>query len=330
MAKTSDTPQKPERQRWLPITLRLLGSLPLGLVTRFGATAAWLISWLPLPLAGAYRVVLVNTLLCYPQLSYRQAARRARAALRETGRTLAEFSHVWTRPPQETLSRIRSVRGMEALRAAYASDRPVLLLTLHQSSWELPNLLLGPEGPMTVFYQSSGNSAFNRIVTGARESTGSTLVRADARGIKAAVAAMARGEAVAILVDHTPHGGNNPWVPLFGHPVRTSSLPHKLIRRYRPHVFFVGCHRRNGPADVEVYIEPAPEAIHAADEQACLAAMNDTLAMLISRYPEQYHWVYKRLRHSHGAKRRFYRRDVVPYLREARARNGTLDINQLP
>lgn len=312
------------------MALCILGSLPLGLVTRFGAAVAWLISWLPLSVAGAYRVVLVNTLLCYPQLTYREAERRARAALRETGRTLAEFSHVWTRPAEETLRRVRSVRGLDALREAYASDRPVLLLTLHQSSWELPNLVLGPEGPMTVFYQSSGNPVFDKIVTDARESTGSTLVRADGRGVKAAVAAMSRGEAVAILVDHTPHGGNNPWVPVFGHPVRTSSLPHKLISRYQPHVFFVGCHRRNGPEDIEVYIEPAPEAIHAADEQTCLAAMNDTLAKLISRHPEQYHWVYKRLRHSHGAKRRFYRADVVPYLHEARRRNGTLKVDDLP
>ena len=326
----SDDNNNARQQQWMLTALRLFGRLPLGFVTRFGAFGAWLISWLPLGMAGAYRVALVNILLCYPELSYRDAARRARRALTETGRTLAEFTHVWTRPPAETLRRVHAVKGMEALRDAYASDRPVLLLTLHQSSWEIPNLLLGPEGPMTVFYQTSASDAFNDVVTRAREGTGSTLVPADARGIKAAIAAMGRNEAVAILVDHTPHGSNNPWVPFFGHPVRTSNLPYKLISRYHPHVFFVGCHRRNGPNDIEVYIEPAGEAIHSADEHTCLAAMNDGLATLISRYPDQYHWVYKRLRHSHGRKRQFYRADVVPYLRDARRRNGTLKVDELP
>src|SRR5690606_7787638 len=135
----SDDNNNARQQQWMLTALRLFGRLPLGFVTRFGAFGAWLISWLPLGMAGAYRVALVNILLCYPELSYRDAARRARRALTEAGRTLAEFTHVWTRPPAETLRRVHAVKGIEALRDAYASDRPVLLLTLHQSSWEIPN-----------------------------------------------------------------------------------------------------------------------------------------------------------------------------------------------
>ncbi|WP_111657906.1 lysophospholipid acyltransferase family protein [Isoalcanivorax indicus] len=309
--------------------LRLFSRLPLGLVTRLGAGIAWLITWFPLRYASAYRVTLVNIMLCYPELSYREAAKRARAALTETGRTLAEFSHAWGRPAAESLARITSVKGLDRLRTAYASERPVLLLTLHQSSWELPNLLLGPEGPMQVFYQPGDSTALNEIVTRARESTGSTLVPADARGIKAAVAAMGRGEAVAILSDHTPKGRNNPIIPLFGYSVRTSNLPHKLIKRYQPHIFFVGCHRRNGPRDIEVYIEPAPEAAYSADETTCLTAINDTLATLISRYPTQYHWVYKRLRYMDTGKQTIYQTGVVPYLKQARREGRGLRLSDL-
>ncbi|MBA3980959.1 MAG: lipid A biosynthesis acyltransferase [Alcanivorax sp.] len=326
-----DTPHHPStEERAILFALRLFSRLPLGLVTRFGAAIAWLISWFPLRYASAYRVTLVNIMLCYPELSYREATRRARAALTETGRTLAEFAHVWTRPASESLARITSVKGMEALRAAYASDRPVLLLTLHQSSWELPNLLIGPEGPMQVFYQPDDSAALNDIVTRARESTGSTLVPADARGIKAAVAAMGRAETVAILSDHTPKGRNNPIIPLFGYPVRTSNLPHKLIKRYQPHIFFVGCHRRNGPRDIEVYIEPAPEDAYSEDETTCLTAINRTLAMLISRYPAQYHWVYKRLRYMDTGKQQIYQKAVVPYLKQARREDRSLRLSDLP
>ncbi|MCH8542165.1 MAG: lysophospholipid acyltransferase family protein [Alcanivorax sp.] len=310
--------------------LWLLSRLPLSVATRLGGAIAWLLTWLPLRMTSAYRVSLVNIMLCYPELTYQQAARRARQALTETGRTLSEFAHVWVRPPAQSLARITSVRGLEALREAYASERPVLLLTLHQSSWELPNLLLGPEGPMQVFYQKGKSEALTDIVTRARESTGSTLVTADARGIKAAVSAMSRGEAVAILSDHTPKGRNNPIVPLFGYPVRTSNLPHKLIKRYQPHIFFVGCHRKTGPHDIEVYIDPAPADCYSEDEATCLTAINSALATLISRYPTQYHWVYKRLRYMASGKQTIYQKGVVPYLKQARREGRGLRLTDLP
>ncbi len=316
--------------RSLLFFFRFFGRLPLGLVTGLAAGLAWLSCWLPLSVASAYRTVLVNILLCYPHLGYREGARLARRTLVGLAATFGEYTHVWTRPPEESLARIRSVTGLEALREARRAGRPVLLLTLHQSSWELPNLLLGPELPMTVFYQTQGSEAITELVTRARESTGSTLVPADSRGIRAGLAALARGEAVAILADHAPHGSNNPQVPFFGIPARTSNLPWKLIRRYRPVVFFVGCHRRGSHHDVEVYIDPAPEGLDDEDETRALAALNEGLAERISRWPDQYHWAIKRFRLGPTGKRKLYGPEVIPHLRQARRENRGLRIEDLP
>ena len=316
--------------RALLLAFRMLGRLPLGLVTGMARALAWLSCWLPLSVASAYRTVLVNILLCYPELTYREGARRARQALMGLAASFGEFAHVWTRPPQESLARITSVEGLEALRASRDAGRPILLLTLHQSSWELPNLLLGPELPMTVFYQTQGSQALTELVTQARESTGSTLVPANSRGIRAGLAAMGRGEAVAILADHAPHGDNNPQVPFFGIPARTSNLPWKLIRKYNPDVFFVGCHRGTGHRDVRVYIEPADPEVSSADEQRALTALNQGLAARISRWPDQYHWAIKRFRYGPSGKRRLYTARVIPALRRARRENRALRIEELP
>src|SRR5699024_4336648 len=244
--------------------------------------------------------------------------------------TLTEFSHVWTRPPEQSLARISQVTGLAPLQQAYAEKRPVLLLTLHQSSWELPNLLLAQEAPMTVFYQTHGNEALNTLVTQARESTGSTLVPANARGIKAGLAAMSRAEAVAILVDHNPASNNNPQALLFNHLVRTSNLAHKLIQRYKPLVFFVGCHRGAGKHnDVRVYIEPAPVSMYSDNETLSVSAMNGKLAELINRYPEQYHWTYKRFRRINGVDYQVYHKRHVPALKRARQANKSLKLEDL-
>ncbi len=310
--------------------IKLFACLPLGLVTAIGALLATLISYLPLKWASAYRVALVNIMLCYPEMSYREAAALARRSLRQTGRTLTEFSHVWTRAPEQSLARISQVTGLAPLQQAYAEKRPVLLLTLHQSSWELPNLLLAQEAPMTVFYQTHDNQALNALVTQARESTGSTLVPANTRGIKAGLAAMARAEAVAILVDHNPASSNNPQALLFNHLVRTSNLPHKLIQRYEPLVFFVGCYRGAGKHnDVRVYIELAPESIYSDDEILSLSAMNEKLAELINRYPEQYHWTYKRFRRINGIDYKVYHKRHVPALKRAKKANRAIRLEDL-
>ncbi|HCI09648.1 MAG TPA: lipid A biosynthesis acyltransferase, partial [Alcanivorax sp.] len=42
-----------------------------------------------------------------------------------------EFAHVWSRPIDETMARISHIHGEQEYLDACASDRPVLLLSLH-------------------------------------------------------------------------------------------------------------------------------------------------------------------------------------------------------
>ncbi len=315
--------------RGMIFLMHLARRLPLAVLVRLGAFIGWLITLFPFSIARAYRVALTNILLCYPHLSHAQAARLARRSLTETGRSFAEFAHVWTHPPEKSLARISRVHGMSALREAIGSPRPVLLLTLHQSSWELPNLLLAPEGPMTVFYQPHSSSALTALVTQSRSSTGSVLATADASGVKMALGAMSRNETVAILADHTPKTPNNPYIPFFGYAVRTSSLPAKLMRRYHPMVFFVSCQRLPDANHVEVFIEPAPAEIYSEDEDQLLTVLNQQLEAIISRCPAQYLWVNKRFRRLSDGKKKTYRQPGLIALRQAREENRPLRIEDI-
>lgn len=317
------------RDRGLVFLMHLAGRLPLGVLVKLGGFFGWLITLFPLSIARAYRVALINIALCYPQLSHRQIARLARQSLVESGRSFAEFVHVWTHAPEESLARVSRVHGLPALQEATRSSRPVLLLTLHQSSWELPNLLLAPEGPMTVFYQPHSNPALTALVTESRTSTGSMLVTADTGGVKAALGAMSRGETVGILADHTPKMPNNPYIPFFGYKVRTSSLPARLIRRYHPAVFFVSCQRQPDVNHVEVFIEPAPAEIYTDDEETLLTILNQQLEGAINRCPTQYLWVNKRFRRLPGGRKKTYRQPGLDALKQARKHNRPLRLEDI-
>ncbi len=287
--------------------MRVLGRLPLTWMTALGAALGWLLAVAPLRVASARRLVLINLLVCYPELSWRECNRLARRSLMETGRTMAEFITIWAQPVQRSLARISHVRGLDQLRAAMASPRPVLLLSLHLSSWELVNLLLGRQGPAVVMYKPDNNPELTELVRRGRERTGCRLVPATNSGVKVALETMRAGGTVAILADHHATGANNPFTPFFGHPVRTPGLISKLVLRHRPHVFFTSCYRHNGPRDVHVIFEQGPEVEQGDTDEAVLTAMNKGLETSINRAPAQYHWPYKRFRESPYGPRQWYR-----------------------
>lgn len=296
------------------LLMRLFTALPLVLTTRFVYALAWLAGFLPLSINSALRAIYVNLLVTHPDAPPDELKKLARRTLCELSWTLVDCAHSWTHDAATNLARIHQVHGYDALKDAMQSERPVLLLSLHQSSWELPNLTVGELGAVTVFYQPSDNPAFNELVTNAREGTGSTLVPANARGMKAAIQAMGRGDAVAILADHNPgNAKGNPWVDFFGQPVRTSGLPAKLMLRYKPRLFFACANRVKGKVEAH-FIEADESLYQETDTELLLAKMNAGLADMIQRAPSQYQWTYKRFHRTPAGRRPLYKDSIVPLL----------------
>jgi len=284
-----------------------LSLLPYTVVVRFARTLAWLAGWLPLSLVSAHRDMVINYLACFPELDYREIRRRARKALVETAHTLASYSHVWLRDPEQTLARVRTVHNEDAVRAALASGRPVLFLSLHQSSWEVPVLVLGRMASSVIMYQPAEDSALDPLVKQGREATGCRLVPTNGRGVKAALMALEQGGSFGLLADHQPGGKQNPCVPFFHHPVPVPAFVHKVIARYQPHVFYLSALRVPG-GRVDVYFEPAPDSMQDMDEGPLLTEMMAGLERIIRRAPEQYNWSYNRFRRGPDGKRRWYKK----------------------
>ncbi|MED5388674.1 MAG: lysophospholipid acyltransferase family protein [Pseudomonadota bacterium] len=314
------------RRLWLVV--RLLAWLPLPLVTAFGAGIAILITLVPLRYASAFRVVLINLLATHPDMSLSDARRIGRQSMAELGRTLTEFSHVWHRPVEETLSRVTHIHGEQAFLEATASERPVLLLSLHQGSWEISNLYLGdktdPEKTL-IMYQPHPATLMDAMVKAARERTGSVLIPTNSQGVKQALAAMKAGGTLGILSDHNPGNRSNPCVPFFGYDVPTPALIDKLVQRYRPHVFIVSCHRgKDGVKDIHIHFEPAPAIEQASDCTEILTEMNAGLQRCIDRNLAQYQWTYKRFKWGPHGRRRWYRqsRDLLARIQRGEDRRA--------
>ena len=133
---------------------RLVVLLPYRFVAAILGGLAWLISWLPLSMVSAHRHIVINCLACFPELSYAEVRSLARRSLIETTRTLIRFPYIWQQRPDRSLKLIRTVHGREAVEAAMANQKPVLLLSLHQSCWELEALEIGRLGNIMILYKA--------------------------------------------------------------------------------------------------------------------------------------------------------------------------------
>lgn len=293
---------------WEARLLRMLSLLPLSLVVFVADILARVFCLLPLSIATAYRVVLINTLICFPEKTLSEARAFARKSFIETARTLAGYSHVWGRPAEQTLARVRAVHGEEKWRKALSTGRPILYLSLHQSSWEVPVLVVGQNDPgALVMYKPAGNSALEELVKKGRQGTGCVLVPTNGEGVRAALSGLEKGVSMALLADHEPGGQSNPYVPFFGHEVMVPAFVHKVIRRYQPHVFFVSA-QRTSDYYFDVWFEESDQELADKPEQEVLRHMMSGFERIISRDPTQYQWTYKRFKRGRNGPRYWYRK----------------------
>ena len=178
-------------------------------------------------------------------------------------------------------------------------------------------LLVGKNDPGTlVMYQPAGDSALEDLVREGREGTGCVLVPTNGEGVRAALSGLAEGKSMALLADHEPGGQSNPFVPFFGHDVMVPAFVHKVIKRFKPHVFFIST-QRNQDYTYEVWLDEVDADIVNMEEYDALRSMTAGFERIIARNPTQYQWTYKRFRRGPSGIRKWYRSSE--YLARVRA-----------
>jgi KDO2-lipid IV(A) lauroyltransferase len=226
----------------------------------------------------------------------RDAAAQAtlvRETLGHAGMGLTELAWVYGRP-RDALARVRAVIGSEHLAAALAAGRGVLIAAPHQGSWELLNLWLSLQGPLTILYRVPQRPAFESLLVDARGALGAEAVRAEASGVRLLFRRLKEGRMVGILPDQRPKGGEGVEVPFFGRPTVTMSLLARLAHKTGAPVLLAAAERLPGGAGWTIRIEPAEPAVADADASAATAALNRGIERLVAHAPAQYQWTYKR------------------------------------
>lgn len=270
--------------------MRLLARLPLAVVQRLGAGLGQLIAALP---NRQRRNALINIGLCLPELTRGQALALRNRCLREFGKTYLEIAHLWLHANDQVLSLVTEVRGGEQLQRT--SGQGLIVLSPHLGAWELAGLFLAAQGPTTIFYKPQ--KYLDDLILAARRRSGATLAPITARGIRALVQALERGEIVGILPDQAPRADKGAvFAPFFGIPAYTMLLVNRLARKTGARVIFLFAERLGPGSGYRIHCQPAPKAVADADDSLAAAALNQGIATCVRQCPEQYLWPYRRFR----------------------------------
>jgi len=241
------------------------------------------------PRLRKHRHVLRNLAIALPERTPAERELIAREVWGSLGAVFAEFPHL-RRISRQWEERVDIVIHGK-FSPAEDPPRPVILVTGHLANWELSPLSIRRWGvPLSVIYSPNSSPTIDRLIRRMRSAVGSELV-SKRGGMRALLRGLGRGRSVGFLLDTRQDDGE--WVPFFGAPALTSTVPARLALRHGIDLV-PGRIERIGPgANFRVTlgppIEPDPALADVREQaHAMTQRVNETLASWIRERPEQW------------------------------------------
>ena len=240
------------------------------------------------------KTIRLNIEICLPQLSKQERERITRAAIRNELQSYMEFFSIWGSSTQKNISRIRQIHGEHLVHEALAEGKGLVLIVPHFGTWEIMNAWFAQHTQMTIMYKPIKNPDADDFVREARSREQAHLVPTDESGVRQIFKALKQGGTTVILPDHTPHIGGE-MIDYFGIPLASSNLSAKLIQKTKARSLLLYA-MRNESDDFDMFIEPMDEQIYQGSANDGTRIIHQALEHLIERFPQHYHWSYKRFK----------------------------------
>jgi KDO2-lipid IV(A) lauroyltransferase len=273
--------------------VRWISGWPLRLLHAIGGLLGWLV-WLASP---AYR----RRLRTNADLAGVSASARRRA-IAEAGRMVAETPWLWLSVDNATLASRVTWRNPQALDAAIAGRRPLVILTPHMGSFEVAarayTMRYGHVQPLTVLYRPARQRVLREFQEASRRRPTMPTAPANLAGVRQMLRALKRRESVGLLPDQVPPKSQGVWAPFFGRPAYTMTLATRLAQQTGAHCLVLRCERLPRGAGFVIHAteltRPLPQATDAGALVEAATIINETMEQVILSDPGQYLWGYNR------------------------------------
>ena len=271
--------------------LVLIAALPLCIVQMIGASLG-LLAYIG---SSSYRTLFRSQYDAV--ITSHQLQSRLWSAVMASGQLFSDSLWIWRNPKQAL--HLVEIQNWDLVEAAINEGHGLVMLTPHLGGFEIIPRVLAQHFPATILYRPSRQDWLNRIVEEGRAYPNMHFVPTNLNGVRQMTRALSKGEAIGILPDQVPSGGDGVWVPFFGRPAYTTPLPARLANRNKTPVIMFTAKRKNlGQGWLMQATRLAPFS-----EDATLAAteMNQAIERAILKAPEQFIWAYNRYKHPAGA-----------------------------
>ncbi|NIZ13903.1 lysophospholipid acyltransferase family protein [Phaeobacter sp. HF9A] len=246
------------------------------------------------PLAGFHKRVRRNLHYTRPDLTAAQVDSLCHQVADNVGRTLAELyagAPFWARAKAAGISG----PGLAVLEQARAEGRPVVLVTGHFGNYDAARSKLVQMGfNMGSLYRRMANPYFNEHYVKAISATGKPMFEQGKRGMVEMVRHLKSGGNIAIVADMHAQGGE--YLPFFGRPALTSTVPAELALKYKAAFIPVYGVRRDNGLDFDVVLS---DEIPHSDPVTMTQAVCDDLERMVRGHMGQWFWVHRRWKPIH-------------------------------
>jgi KDO2-lipid IV(A) lauroyltransferase len=279
------------RKFLLKLCLNTIAVLPLALVQVIGASLGML----------AYLGSKQYRSLFRPQYEAVTKARKLPVklweAIRASGMLFSDSLWIW-RNPQKSLKLVE-VQNWDVVETAIGEGNGLVMLTPHLGGFEIIPRVLAQYFPATILYRPSRQEWLNEVVEEGRAYPNMHFVPTNLNGVRQMTRALTRGEAIGILPDQVPSGGEGVWVPFFGRPAYTTPLPARLANRNNtPVVMFTAKRKGLGQGWL---MQATRLSSLSEDTNTAATELNTAIENAVLVAPEQFIWSYNRYKHPAGA-----------------------------
>ncbi|WP_137935801.1 lipid A biosynthesis acyltransferase [Chitinivorax sp. B] len=270
---------------WM-VLWRLVSYLPTPIIGILGYGLGWLLFWV------GKKTTLRNLELCFPDWTPAERRRVGQRHFMRLTRAALELAlHVWQ--PKQRILKMVKINGWEHLQQCLG--QPVIMLNPHFVGLNNGSAAIGERlSESMTLYSRNKNPTVEAFLYQARHRFGQPMLFARQDGLRAIVKHLKRGVPFFYLPDMDFNSKDALFVPFFGVPASTLTMPSRLAAMAGAKVVPVVTRQLSIWQGYEVTFYPAWMHFPSEDPEQDARNINDWLEQRVLEMPDQYYWVHKR------------------------------------
>lgn len=195
---------------------------------------------------------------------------------------------------KEYLKKYIEIEGLEHIKEGFSRGKGVILLGIHEGSWELSNIICAQVGfTFRLFIREQRYLRLNNLLNKYRRAKGCRVIQ-KGNQLRQLVEALKDNEAVGMTADQG--GRDGVLVDFFGKEASMPSGAVRLALKYGSAVIPVYYLRVKGPY-IKIILHPPVQITRSGDEDRDIRQNLQEIVRLFERrireYPQEYLWTYK-------------------------------------